>query len=506
VPSGGTAGQLLSRTGAGTGTSWINPPSALPSGAVRTRLRLNDQGVPQWVNFDEVQYLWSAWNTTDLDTYTEAGTWLCVPTGSPAHSSWPPDATNRMILEVFRTQVLAGGTASFLSIQRLTHINGGSTSPPSPFFWQRAQINTMSATIWSPWVRVGVPSGGTSGQLLSKASNAAGETAWVNAPPAIPTGQQFGQVLGVPAMTLTPAWVSSPLVLTPGGSNSTFTPSDTRADLNTYITSGIYTIIINAAPPASWPAAAGTALRSVMLETFPNTNVTSYRVLQRLTTLDGTERVFIRTGNATGTSWIAWRQVGGVNLADRIIATGIAWATQFPANTSDTGPWPNWGGPGLTPSGTLTLNNASNILSANPNPSGLFSLSAAGDRVVLPGRGAFLATIWIPDITGAGGHQGFPNPPMLQARVEFGYGAEGNWAGAHQTILSPFFPIPGGNTANTTLHWTCFIRTHPPGTGVGNGWLRPSWRAIGNTASPNAFTAVNWLRDVFTVQQLTVVS
>nr|DAS40656.1 MAG TPA: tail fiber-like protein [Caudoviricetes sp.] len=185
-PSGGTAGQVLTKTA--DGSAWENAPSGLPDGGTEGQIIKKTADGAEW---DDAEWLPLSGGTMSGDI--AMGGHKITNLGAPTNAN---DAVRQADLKVVSDEVdgiISGTTGITLAPATTTKIGG-------VIVGDGIEVEANGTISTNP-----VPAGGTTGQVLTKTST--GEE-WSDAPSGLPEGGTEGQILAKTSSGA--AWVDAP--------------------------------------------------------------------------------------------------------------------------------------------------------------------------------------------------------------------------------------------------------------------------------------------------------
>jgi hypothetical protein len=185
-PSGGTAGQVLTKTA--DGSAWENAPSGLPDGGTEGQIIKKTADGAEW---DDAEWLPLSGGTMSGDI--AMGGHKITNLGAPTNAN---DAVRQADLKVVSDEVdgiISGTTGITLAPATTTKIGG-------EIVGDGIEVEANGTISTNP-----VPAGGTTGQVLTKTST--GEE-WSDAPSGLPEGGTEGQILAKTSSGA--AWVDAP--------------------------------------------------------------------------------------------------------------------------------------------------------------------------------------------------------------------------------------------------------------------------------------------------------
>nr|DAY17211.1 MAG TPA: tail fiber-like protein [Caudoviricetes sp.] len=185
-PSGGTAGQVLTKTA--NGSAWENAPSGLPDGGTEGQIIKKTADGAEW---DDAE--WLPLNGGTMSGDIAMGGHKITNLGAPTNAN---DAVRQADLKVVSDEVdgiISGTTGITLAPATTTKIGG-------VIVGDGIEVEADGTISTNP-----VPAGGTPGQLLTKTET--GEE-WSDAPSGLPEGGTEGQILEKTSSGA--AWVDAP--------------------------------------------------------------------------------------------------------------------------------------------------------------------------------------------------------------------------------------------------------------------------------------------------------
>lgn len=185
-PTGGTAGQVLTKTA--DGSAWENAPSGLPEGGTEGQVIKKTADGAEW---DDAE--WLPLNGGTMSGDIAMGGHKITNLGAPTNSN---DAVRQADLKVVSDEVdgiISGTTGITLAPATTTKIGG-------VIVGDGIEVEADGTISTNP-----VPTGGTTGQVLTKTST--GEE-WSDAPSGLPEGGTEGQILEKTSSGA--AWVDAP--------------------------------------------------------------------------------------------------------------------------------------------------------------------------------------------------------------------------------------------------------------------------------------------------------
>lgn len=201
-PDGGTAGQVLTKTA--DGSAWENAPSGLPDGGAEGQMLYKSADGAVWGDKPVmwVRITYGPGNTTADKTFTEikaaydSGAYVCAYIGGGW--DYPGVLQLKTIRKSYARFSTAGG-GTYAGVEDDDVWTVGSTN-----LIDEDRLNTAINKVQENVENV-LPSGGTTGQVLTKTST--GEE-WSDAPSGLPEGGTEGQILEKTSSGA--AWVDAP--------------------------------------------------------------------------------------------------------------------------------------------------------------------------------------------------------------------------------------------------------------------------------------------------------
>lgn len=201
-PSGGTAGQVLTKTA--DGSAWENAPSGLPDGGTEGQMLYKAADGAAWGDKPVmwVRITYGPGNTTADKTFTEikaaydSGAYVCAYIGG----GWDyPGVLQLKTIGTSYARFSTAGGGTYAGVEDDDVWTVGFTN-----LIDEDQLNTAINEVQENVENV-LPSGGTTGQVLTKTST--GEE-WSDAPSGLPEGGTEGQILEKTSSGA--AWVDAP--------------------------------------------------------------------------------------------------------------------------------------------------------------------------------------------------------------------------------------------------------------------------------------------------------
>lgn len=201
-PSGGTAGQVLTKTA--NGSAWENAPSGLPEGGTEGQMLYKSADGAVWGDKPVmwVRITYGPGNTTADKTFTEikaaydSGAYVCAYIGG----GWDyPGVLQLKTIGTSYAHFSTAGGGTYAGVEDDDVWTVGFTN-----LIDEDQLNTAINEVQENVENV-LPSGGTTGQVLTKTST--GEE-WSDAPSGLPEGGTEGQILEKTSSGA--AWVDAP--------------------------------------------------------------------------------------------------------------------------------------------------------------------------------------------------------------------------------------------------------------------------------------------------------